>query len=103
METRPIARISVQMWKDIKKECEAQDVLEVLEHTQLGLHEQAMKLYMTEVINSRKAPRPSGGDAKPEDQNSCTVCGRELTERELKYINDTGGKKICYHCSVKNK
>ncbi len=33
-----------------------------------------------------------------EGERVCIICGRHLTEGELKYIDKHGGKDICYHC-----
>jgi len=31
-------------------------------------------------------------------ERTCIVCGRELTEGEITWIDKHGGKDICYHC-----
>lgn len=38
-----------------------------------------------------------------EGERVCIICGRHLTEGELKYIDKHGGKDICYHCKQEIK
>lgn len=35
---------------------------------------------------------------KKEGERRCIICGRPLTEGEIRFLDRHGGKDICYHC-----
>ena len=49
-------------------------------------------------IERRRNQAREKKEEKKEGERRCIICGRPLTEGEIKFLDRHGGKDICYHC-----
>lgn len=87
------------MWVLVDAKLIARKVSFADDAAQAQIFSEAMKLYMTNIIQEKKySPKPAGSE--PADDKHCAKCGRELTQGELGFLEGmTGPARLCYHCT----
>ena len=82
MELSEIAEKTVEMWVLVKAKLIARSQQDIDPQIQATIISEAMKLYMTNIINEAK----SGGKQEEKQQDT-----RMATQKQLDYIKDLGG------------
>ena len=99
------------VYEDIEKDKRFPDHLPIEAH--ISAHTEAMKLYMTSIINEAKGksfPKPQYHSDKPKEEpkqeydedrysdTHCIKCDRLLTKKEKAYNEKNNQDQMCYHC-----
>lgn len=91
MDPAAIAETTVEMWVLIKAKLIARSQQDIDPQIQAMILSEAMKLYMTHIINASRKAVPG----EPEKKE-----GRPATDKQLAFIKDLGGDPTTVHSSA---
>lgn len=91
MDPAAIAETAVEMWVLIDAKLTARSQQDIDPQIQAMILSEAMKLYMTHIINAARSTAPG---AAPQQE------GRPATEKQLAFIKDLGGDPSTVHSSA---
>jgi len=99
MDNQAVAEEVVQMWDYVEQAWKKTHDGEILSSEHIALHAEAMDWLISRTISAEKKGITPHSPAK-EDKTKCQQCGRDFTEKEMKFLDDQPDKKrICYHCT----
>jgi len=99
MDLAAIAETAVEMWILIDAKLIARKQTMLDPEIRAQIFSEAMKLYMTQIINEKKYSTKPVAE-QPTDDEHCKKCGRKFTDKEIGFLEGrTGDERICYHCS----
>ncbi len=99
MDRQAIAEDVVGLWDMVKDAwLKTHDSMPKME-VHIALFERAHSYVIHQNIGAEhKAKKEEHKD--PEDKEHCNQCGRKLTDKEQKFLDDQPSKpRICYHCT----
>jgi len=98
MDRQAIAEDVVDLWIEIGKAWGNKGNISIPIEVHISLFERAHTYIIHKNISEERAgrtPQPEG----QADTSHCSKCGRILTDKEVKYLEDTNADPwICYHC-----
>jgi len=82
MDPAAIAELTVEMWVTIRAKLIARSQQDIDPQIQAMILSEAMKLYMTHIINEKRSSAPG---APPQQE------GKPATDKQIAFIRDLGG------------
>jgi len=99
MDRQAIAEDVVGLWDKIEHAWKKAHSMELEEPVHISLFERAHTFIIHQNIGAEHKQKKEE-HTDPADREHCNKCGRQLTEKEQKYLDDQPNKeRICYHCT----
>ncbi len=98
MDRQAIAEDVVALWHEIQMAWTKKYNETLVTEAHISLFERAHTYIIHKNISEERAGRTPQQEGQA-DKSHCSKCGRALTDKEIKYLEDTDADPwICYHC-----